>query len=226
MAGDWLKIEHSTPDKPEMVEMAGLLEVDHDLVVAKCLRFWIWLDQQSQTGDAISVTGAFIDRLVYLKGFAAALRKVGWLDGRDGRYSVPHFSDHNGQTAKKRAQTQKRQRRYRDAGVTLEASPEKRREEKSTKESKRKEFEPPSVLEVDEYISTRHRANPNWPAATDLTGQTFVDHYDGQGWVTGSGIPIVDWKAKVRAWGNKAPKQKAKAKSGKSPGQKALEEKW
>lgn len=28
----------------------------------------------------------------------------------------------------------------------------------------------------------------------------FFDHFSAQGWVTGAGVPIVNWQAKARAW--------------------------
>ena len=33
MAGDWIKFETVTPDKPEVYELAGLLNLDPDAVV-------------------------------------------------------------------------------------------------------------------------------------------------------------------------------------------------
>lgn len=135
MAGDWIKLEHSTPDKPEVVQLAIILDFeDHDLAWAKCVRLWIWADQQSIDGNALSVTDSFIDRYTRVTGFAAALRKVGWLGGRDSRLSIPNFARHNGQSSKTRANTQKRVRKSRQTRndpVTPRALPEKRREEKS-----------------------------------------------------------------------------------------------
>lgn len=135
MAGDWIKIEHVTPDKPEVVQMANVLQLDQDCVVGKLLRLWVWADQQSVNGDALSVTDAFVDRLVFCAGFSKALRGVGWLQGRDGRLVVPNFLRHNGETAKKRAlskdrNVEKRKRdSERDAPSVTKASLEKRREE-------------------------------------------------------------------------------------------------
>ena len=63
MAGDWIKVEHTTPDKPEVVKLAGILGIDQDAVVGKLLRLWIWADQQSVSGNAITVTNSFLDRL-------------------------------------------------------------------------------------------------------------------------------------------------------------------
>lgn len=100
MAGDWIKVEHTTPDKPEVVKLAGILGIDQDAVVGKLLRLWIWADQQSVSGNAITVTNSFLDRLVFCPGFAAGLVKVGWLNGREGLLSIPNFDRHNGQTAK------------------------------------------------------------------------------------------------------------------------------
>lgn len=114
MAGDWIKVEHVMPDKPEVSQLAEALGIDHDAVVGKLIRFWIWADAQSIDGNSLRVTASFIDRLSNCPGFAAALLKVGWLTSRDSRFSVPNFSRHNGQTAKARALTKDRVKRLRD----------------------------------------------------------------------------------------------------------------
>lgn len=133
MAGDWIKFELATIDKPEVIQMADLLTLESDTVVGMLLRVWGWFDQRSLDGNAGGVTGVtlmkLIDRVVNRQGFAACMKKVGWLND-DG---LPNFDRHNGETAKKRALTQKRVKRFRNAHVTQPvtqtASPEKRREE-------------------------------------------------------------------------------------------------
>lgn len=147
MAGDWIKLEHVTPDKPEIHRMAEKLGMDSDAVVGKLLRFWIWADQQAISGNAISVTKTLIDRITYAPGFADALLEVDWLQARSGSFAIPHFDRHNGQTAKKRAETNRRVADHRKrntesvTNVTPEplqkALPEKRREEKSIEEEKK-----------------------------------------------------------------------------------------
>ncbi len=133
MAGDWIKIEHALPEKPEVDRLADLLSIEPDAVVGKLVRLWSWADQHSLDGNGVSVTEKSIDRRVSHSGFAAALRKVGWLEGRDNALSFPNFSRHNGQTAKSRAVTNRRVAEYRNAHVTgpplQKALPEKRREE-------------------------------------------------------------------------------------------------
>jgi hypothetical protein len=114
MAGDWIKLEHVTPDKPEIHKIAEILNMDADTIVGKLLRFWIWADQQSISGNAASVTKQLIDRITYAPGFADALLKVDWLQARSGSFAIPHFDRHNGQTAKKRADTNRRVARHRE----------------------------------------------------------------------------------------------------------------
>lgn len=137
MAGDWLKIEHATPDKPEIVRMADILGVDQNAVVGACLRLWIWADQQTSTGCALSVTRRWLNRLMQLDDAADAMVEVGWLSGVDGDLTLTNFSRHNGKPAKTRAQAAQRMKKSRSeccapgaTNVAQKAQPEKRREEK------------------------------------------------------------------------------------------------
>lgn len=143
MAGDWIKIEHTTPDKPEVDAIARELGIDPDAATGKLIRLWIWADQQTISGNAASVTESLIDRITYQPGFSAALRKVGWLQARSGSLALPNFAQHNGQTAKARAVTSRRvseHRRGRNASAVTDVTPgplpkplpEKRREEKKS----------------------------------------------------------------------------------------------
>lgn len=117
MAGDWIKIELTTPDKPEVVQMAAALRIDQDAVVGKLIRIWAWADQNSVDGANMAVTGAFVDRLTSRRGFAMALRNVGWLTGTDGSLTFCNFDRHNGSTAKARVvdNRKKKNQRERDA---------------------------------------------------------------------------------------------------------------
>jgi hypothetical protein len=81
MAGDWIKIEHVTPDKPEVHRVAEILDIDPDAVVGKLVRLWVWADQQTIDGMAPIATPNLIDRVVNCSGFADALMSpdVTWL---------------------------------------------------------------------------------------------------------------------------------------------------
>ncbi|WP_174523134.1 hypothetical protein [Pseudomonas oryzihabitans] len=108
MAGDWIKFELTTLDKPEVCQIADEANIDSDAVVGKLLRVWGWFDQQTSEGNAPSVSKRLLDRLVGVTGFCDLMRKVGWMVEDDGVISIPNFERHNGKTAKNRLLTAKR----------------------------------------------------------------------------------------------------------------------
>lgn len=103
MAEQWIKLGHTTPDKPEIFRMAQLLGIDPNEVLGACIRLWIWADQQIADRNAVSVTPVTLDRVAFCDGFAKALQSVGWLEEQGGFLVLPNFERHNGETAKKRA---------------------------------------------------------------------------------------------------------------------------
>ena len=135
MAGDWIKMRTNLDTDWRVIEMAGHLGIPELHVVGCLWKLWTWADQHTLDGNAIRVTSVTLDRFTGVTGFAEALRKVGWLEGRDNALSFPRFAEHNGQTAKNRAETNKRVAKHRNANtvtsVTQKPLPEKRREEKS-----------------------------------------------------------------------------------------------
>lgn len=141
MAGEWIKFEAATPEKPEVFAITAAMGWDDpDLTVGKLLKIWRWFDQQTLDGDARSVTLALLDRIAGVTGFAQAMVGAGWLVQYEGGVCLPHFAAHNGATAKSRAQTAKRMARLRagdaagDAASVTPASPkEEKRKEKKTK---------------------------------------------------------------------------------------------
>ena len=206
MAGDWIKIEHWTPDKPEVFRMAELLDMDPDAVTGKLIRIWIWADQQTITGDARSVTRASLDRLTQRHGFADAMLKCGWLEETEGGFHFVNFDRHNGETAKTRALNAKRngklrsRRHVRDAASVTSASPreEKRREDidtpigvsGQTPKPTQSRFTKPTLEEVREYCQSRKNS---------VDPQKFLDHYESNGWRVGKN-PMRNWQASVRTW--------------------------
>lgn len=138
MAGDWIKFECATPDKPEVWAIAAALEIDPDAVVGKLLRVWGWFDQQTEDGNAPSVSKMLLDRLVGVTGFCKTVIEFGWMEDDGKHLTLPHFDRHNGKTAKNRALTAKRVAQHKAKGndkgndsLTQDALPkeEKRRED-------------------------------------------------------------------------------------------------
>jgi len=146
MAFAWIKIEDSTPDKPEVWKMAEKLGIDADAVLGKLVRVWIWADQQTIDGNAHSVTKALLDRTASVAGFADAMITVGWLRTVEDGVQFHNFDRHNGETAKKRALTRRRVEKHRSGNADSVTDFEngnadsviKRREEKK-KHNKEKE---------------------------------------------------------------------------------------
>lgn len=173
MAGDWLKFEKSTSDKPEVWAMADALSIDPDAVVGKLLRVWSWFDEQSEEGNAPSVSKSLLDRRVGVTGFCDSMVSCGWMQEEGGEVVLPNFDRHNGQTAKNRALTAKRVAKHKgksnekgNGPVTMGALP---REEK-----RREEVKPPIVPQgdappFDEIVNLYHQILPELPRTLNLT---------------------------------------------------------
>lgn len=205
MAGDWIKIEKDTPDKPEILAIASILNVHPDEAFGKCFRFWRWADSHLVDGNAAGVTESSIDALVGLSGFSRALLNVGWLQTRSGSFVVPRFDRHMSQSAKQRALTANRVASYKkrsaNDSVTVNALP--REEKRRDKKSKPKEiFRPPTIDEVHTYCLERQNG---------IDAERFVSFYESKGWKVGK-TPMQSWKAAIVTWEKKnledsAPRQ-------------------
>lgn len=121
MAGDWIKFELTTMDKPEVCQIADLVDIDPDAVVGKLMRVWGWFDQQTENGNAPSVSKKLLDRMVGVTGFCEHMKSVGWMSEADGLISLPHFDRHNGKTAKNRLLTAKRVANHKSANAKANA---------------------------------------------------------------------------------------------------------
>lgn len=176
MAGDWIKIEHALPDKPEVWQIAEDLGLDPDAVVGKLIRMWVWFDNNTHNGNAPSVTSALLDRHVGVQDFVKTVQKAGWIDVVDDRLVVKNFARHNGKTAKTRAQARDRQEEFRNknkdktkpsqnsnAESVTNALLEKRREENKKTKIKQVDtpnYEPRDLDAAKQIFSRIHQLNP------------------------------------------------------------------
>ena len=133
VAGDWIKVEHATLDKPEVTLFAELLGVAVDHGFGILVRFWMWIDRNSRNGVVTHVSRKSIDTIMHCPGFSGAIEAVKWLEFDDEKRTatVPNFDRHNGSSAKTRGLVNARVQRFRNAksndSVTQSALPEKRR---------------------------------------------------------------------------------------------------
>lgn len=208
---NWIKFSTDTPEKPEILEIAGTLDIDPDAVVGKLIRIWIWYDQHTVDGNAASVTSVTLmkrlDMSVGVTGFCKAAIKAGWMMEEDGKLILPNFDRHNGETAKRRAQTANRVQKNRakkrnDVSVT-KALPEEEEEEDIKKDSSTKS--PKKVAK--KVIPDRKKIPPTLEMVTaycaergnGISAQEFIDHYTTNDWHRGK-TKIKDWQAAIRTW--------------------------
>ena len=183
MAGDWLKVEKSTPEKPEVFAMSATLNIDPDIVFARLFKMWCWFDANTTDGNARGVTFALLDRHIGVTGFCTAALHVGWLFVTEDGISLPNFDYHNGQSAKDRSLTAKRVAKHRksngkcnDENVTEAlAREEKRREEKNKEKDKGSTFVTPLWVDQqlwDDFIDMRKKIKK---PATDRAKQLLIN---------------------------------------------------
>lgn len=177
MAGDWIKFELATPDKPEVWAIAAALNIDPDAVVGKLLRVWGWFDQQTENGNAPSVSKMLLDRLVGVTGFCKAVIDAEWMQDDGVTLSLPHFDRHNGKTAKNRATTAKRVASFKNktgksnATSNDEVTPAPLpKEEKRREENILKDITPAALPATPKKIELDYS---QWPAMP--TDQTMTD---------------------------------------------------
>jgi hypothetical protein len=151
-----------------------------------------------------------VDAIVGRTGFGQALLNAGWLVVDGNRLSVPNYTEHLSESAKKRAEDAKRKRLVRKMSEDrpqdvremseknrTEIGLEKRREESKDTASAvskcspgNRRFEKPTVADVAAYCGERQNA---------VDPQAFVDFYESKGWRIGN-QPMKNWKAAVRTW--------------------------
>ncbi len=138
---NWIKMRVSLNTDPRIIQIADQTDLDEFGVVGRLHALWSWADMHTIDGNAVGVTKKHIDRIAGdVTGFADALARVGWLAQNGDVLTFPNFDEHNGKTAKSRAQTAKRVAAHKRKTVTQVALPreEKNREEKNIKKQTKK----------------------------------------------------------------------------------------
>lgn len=163
MAGDWLKMEHSTPDKPEVLAITVKMGwEDPDMTLGKLFRLWRWFDQHTVDGNAVGVTPALLDRLLGVTGLTLAVASVGWLIVTEEGITLQNFDRHNGNSAKNRAQTAKRVAKHKSNGAAnAKGNGDSVTSALPREEKRREEVIPPkSPKGVDQRFETFYAAYP------------------------------------------------------------------
>lgn len=151
MAGDWIKMRGNLWDDPRVARLVDLTDTSEAAVIGALYWLWATADQHTETGVMLGLSLRQIDRKTGIKGIGDALVAVGWVADHTEGIRIVNFEDHNGSSAKKRAQTAKRVAAHKTANAQVtpetetgnapsvtetlaERDLEKRREEKSISE--------------------------------------------------------------------------------------------
>jgi hypothetical protein len=147
MAGEWIKMRIDLQSHPKVVRILSAMRpqdgrdlTDKFRVIGGLHAVWSVFDLHSEDGRLCGYTPELMDHIIGWKGFSQAMIAVGWLrfDGSE-TLDMPEFSEHNGQSAKRRAEDQKRKRNGRKTVRNLSASPPDKLRTESGLEIEKKE---------------------------------------------------------------------------------------
>jgi hypothetical protein len=212
MAGDWIKMRSNLWDDPRVTHLCDLTEAGEAAVIGGLYWLWATADQHSEDGILHGLTARSLDRKTGVSGFANALVSIGWLSDAPDGLRIERFDEHNGASAKTRAQTARRVSNHKsNAQVTPEPLPknaysngdtvssalpreEKRREEKIKAEANAIRL-PDDWAPNSEEIAFCRRERPDLDV--DSTADQFRDYWIAQPGAKGRKL---DWHATWRNW--------------------------
>lgn len=154
MAGDWIKMRVDLGTSPKVVRISSALRADRLRVVGGLHAVWCLFDVHSIDGRLDGYTPEALDELIGFPGFAVAMISVGWLESGGDYLCTPRFEEHNGQSAKRRAQETERKREARKVSAS-DADKKRTREEKRREDtsSLRSEVEAPRKRSASSAIN-------------------------------------------------------------------------
>lgn len=140
MAIDWIKMRVDLQSHPKVVRILSATKSDKFRVIGGLHAVWCVFDAHSEDGVLNGYTPEALDHIVGWDGLSSALLGVGWLLENDGvSLAMPEFYEHNGQSAKRRAEDQKRKRDSRNSPQSVRTLSANTQDEKQTREEKKRE---------------------------------------------------------------------------------------
>jgi hypothetical protein len=143
MAGDWIKMRIELQTHPKVFRMVSALNADRLRIIGGLHIAWSIFDVHCDDGVLRGYTVDAMDAVVGWPGFTQAMIDVEWAAvDSSGSLVMPRFDEHNGKSAKRRANDSERKRNARDAVMSASDADkngtreEKRREEKKDQDQK------------------------------------------------------------------------------------------
>jgi hypothetical protein len=113
---NWIKWTKGFAGKPKVLALADHWKCSPKEAAATCMLAWEWADEVTGNGIVEAPVDQIVTQLALRTGNAqcvAGLEKVGWLLVTPTGVVFPEFELHNGNSAKRRAQTAARQATFR-----------------------------------------------------------------------------------------------------------------
>ncbi|MFH5806660.1 hypothetical protein ACG2DA_21640, partial [Alienimonas sp. DA493] len=133
-------------DDPRVADLCVALDEPEHAVCGGLFRLWSLADAHTTDGVLQVSSAAALDRKIGVRGFTEAVASVGWLDLADGEIRIVRFEDHNGKSAKRRADDAKRQANRRakldDSRQSVRGSSAKRHAPPVTDRGRKVDLEP------------------------------------------------------------------------------------
>lgn len=95
-------------DNPRVSKLCDMTGQGEATVIGGLYWLWATADQHTEDGVLWHLSLSQLDRKTGIKGFGDAMVAAGWLQTDGENLLIPNFEDHNGTSAKKRAQTARR----------------------------------------------------------------------------------------------------------------------
>lgn len=106
MAGEWIKMRRELLTSPKVVRIMSALNADRFQTIGGLFAVWCLFDEHTEDGKLVGYTTDLLDKIVGFPGISAAMVDVGWiaiLNNGQGLHAT-NFEEHNGRSAKRRAQ--------------------------------------------------------------------------------------------------------------------------
>jgi uncharacterized phage protein (TIGR02220 family) len=170
MAGAWIKMRMDLQTHPKVVRIASALSADKYRVIGGLHAVWSVFDAHCEDGRLNGYTPEAMDSIIGWPGFSAAMQSVDWLVTADGpSLLMPRFDEHNGASAKRRADDAERKRRARASEDRPPPVPDLSAPDADTKRTREREREREEVRDRNPSDSLSGKA-PDVPPARPSAG--------------------------------------------------------
>lgn len=133
MSIEWIKMRRSLLTDPKVVRIMSALQADRFRTIGGLFSAWCLFDEHTEDGQLDGYSKEVFDEIVGFRGLCQAMIDVGWIEESAQGLTAINFTEHNGRTARKRAQDSVRKMSAREAD-------KKAANERTRKEKKRKEI--------------------------------------------------------------------------------------